>query len=160
MERSRRVPGQSLATPRTPRLAQVSITYRRSSRAPPSTPSTLLGPSSSGLGRSNVANREQQRIHACRVFFCKEKGVHLYESEIIGCSPLFQQPTAASLYRESYAKLMNAAAFWLQPALMNFDVFPNLRIDNRRQSVICGTLRYLALLSSSNPHNIIAYIKC
>ena len=39
-----------------------------------------------------------------------------------GRSPHIQQPAAASLYRKSY--LENAAAFWLQLVVMDFDVSP------------------------------------
>ena len=38
--------------------------------------------------------------------------------------PHIQQPAAANLYRKSYTQLLNAAAFWLQPTVMNFDVSP------------------------------------
>ena len=33
--------------------------------------------------------------------------------------------SAANLYRGSYTKQLNAAALWLQLAVMNFDVSPN-----------------------------------
>ena len=42
---------------------------------------------------------------------------------------------------------------------MGIQIIIPLRIDNSRQSVICAILRYLALLSISNPHNNIVYIK-
>ena len=45
-------------------------------------------------------------------------------SKLSGCSHHIQQPAAAKLYRKSYTLLLNAAAFWLQPAVMNFDVSP------------------------------------
>ena len=45
-------------------------------------------------------------------------------SKLIGCSLHIQQPATANLYRKCYTLLLNAAAFWLQPAVMNFDVFP------------------------------------
>ena len=47
-------------------------------------------------------------------------------SKLIGCSLHIQQPAAANLYRKCYTLLLNAAAFWLQPAVLNFDVFPYL----------------------------------
>ena len=47
-------------------------------------------------------------------------------SKLIGCSLHIQQPAAANLYRKCYTLLLNAAAFWLQPAVINFDVFPNM----------------------------------
>ena len=34
-----------------------------------------------------------------------------------------QQPAAASVFTKCYTLLLSAAAFWLQPAVMNFDVF-------------------------------------
>ena len=40
-------------------------------------------------------------------------------SILVGCSLHIQQAAAAN-----YTLLLNAAAFWLQPAVMNFDVFP------------------------------------
>ena len=46
-------------------------------------------------------------------------------SKLIGCSLHIQQPAAANLYRKCYTLLLDAAAFWQQPAVMNFDVFPN-----------------------------------
>ena len=45
-------------------------------------------------------------------------------SKLIGCSLHIHQPAAANLYRKCYTLLLDAAAFWLQPAVMNFDVFP------------------------------------
>ena len=45
-------------------------------------------------------------------------------SKLIGCSLHIQQPAAAILYRKCYTLLLKAAAFWLQPAVMIFDVFP------------------------------------
>ena len=39
---------------------------------------------------------------------------------------LQQQPAAANLYRKCYTLLLNAASFWLQPVVMNFDVFPKI----------------------------------
>ena len=47
-------------------------------------------------------------------------------SKLIGCGLHIQQPAAANLYRKCYTLLLNAAAFGLQPAVMNFDVFPYL----------------------------------
>ena len=44
-------------------------------------------------------------------------------SKLICCSINIQQPAAANLYRKCYTLLLNAAAFWLQPAVTNFDVF-------------------------------------
>ena len=43
----------------------------------------------------------------------------------IGCSPHIQQPAVANaiLHRKSYTELLNAAALWLQPAVMNVYVF-------------------------------------
>ena len=47
---------------------------------------------------------------------------------------------AANLYRKSYTQLLNAAAFWLQPAVMNFDVSPyrdvctHFRLNRKRKS--------------------------
>ena len=35
-----------------------------------------------------------------------------------------QPPYSANLYRKGYAWQLNAAALWLQPAVMNFDVSP------------------------------------
>ena len=46
-------------------------------------------------------------------------------SKLIGCSLHIQQPAAANLYRKCYTLPLNAAAFRLQPAVMNFDVFPH-----------------------------------
>ena len=46
-------------------------------------------------------------------------------SKLIGCSLHIQQPAAANLYRKYYTLLLDAAAFWLQPAVMHFDVFPS-----------------------------------
>ena len=45
-------------------------------------------------------------------------------SEFIGCSPHIQQAAAANLFRKSYTYLLNAAAFWLQPAVIRYDVLP------------------------------------
>ena len=45
-------------------------------------------------------------------------------SKFTGCSLHIQQLAAANLYRKSYIQVLNAAAFWLQPAVMNFDVTP------------------------------------
>ena len=45
-------------------------------------------------------------------------------SKLIGCSIHIQQPAAANLYRKCYTSLLKAAAYWLQPAVMNVDVFP------------------------------------
>ena len=45
-------------------------------------------------------------------------------SKLVGCSLHIQQPAAANLYRKCYILLLNAAAFWLQPAVMNFDDSP------------------------------------
>ena len=46
-------------------------------------------------------------------------------SKFSGCSANIQQPAAANLYRNSYTKLLNAAALvWLQPAVMNCYVSP------------------------------------
>ena len=45
-------------------------------------------------------------------------------STFIGCSLYIQQPAAANLYRKSHKSLLNAAAFRLQQAAMNFDVIP------------------------------------
>ena len=42
--------------------------------------------------------------------------------KFIGYSPHIQQPATANLYRKSYTQLLNAAAFWLQPAVKHFDV--------------------------------------
>ena len=42
-------------------------------------------------------------------------------SKFISCSPHIQQPTAANLYRKNLHK---SAAFWVQPAVMNCNVFP------------------------------------
>ena len=36
----------------------------------------------------------------------------------------YSQLFTVILYKKSYALLLNSAAFWLQPAIMNFDVFP------------------------------------
>ena len=41
--------------------------------------------------------------------------------------PYIQQPAAANLYRKSYEKLLNAAAIWLQPDVVNFEVFPHFK---------------------------------
>ena len=63
----------------------------------------------------------------CRIEYHNEQHdlfCHLGEtSKLIGYSLHIQQPTAAKLYRKCYKLLLNAAAFWLQPAVMNFDVF-------------------------------------
>ena len=40
-------------------------------------------------------------------------------SKYVGCRPHIQQPAAANLYGKSCIKLVNAAAFWLQPTVMN-----------------------------------------
>ena len=45
-------------------------------------------------------------------------------SKFNGGSPHIQQPAAANLYRKSYTNLLNAAAFWLQLAVTDFDDFP------------------------------------
>ena len=45
-------------------------------------------------------------------------------SKFIGCSLHIQQPAAANLYRKCYTLLLDAESFWLQPAVMKFDVFP------------------------------------
>ena len=39
-------------------------------------------------------------------------------STLIGCSLNIQQPAAANLYTKCYILLLNAAAFWLQPAVI------------------------------------------
>ena len=46
-------------------------------------------------------------------------------SKVTSCSHHIQQPAAAHLYRKNYRYQVNAAALWLQPVVMNFDVFPN-----------------------------------
>ena len=45
-------------------------------------------------------------------------------SKLIGCSLHIQQPAAANLYGKCYTLILNTVAFWLQPAVMNFDLFP------------------------------------
>ena len=45
-------------------------------------------------------------------------------SKFIGCSFHIQQSAAANLYRKCYTLILKAAAYWLQPAVINFDVFP------------------------------------
>ena len=55
--------------------------------------------------------------------FCCSQWLEILRSP---CSLHIQQPAAANLYRKCYTLLLNAAAFWLQPAVMNFDVFPKL----------------------------------
>ena len=55
-------------------------------------------------------------------------------SKFTGCSFHIQQPAAANLYRKSYTYMLNAAASWLQPAVMNVDVSP--KYYNRRE--YCG----------------------
>ena len=62
---------------------------------------------------------------------------------------------AANLYRKSYT-LLDAAAFWLQPAVVNFDVSPKrpvwnglLPASNRHK---CRTF-YLINLSNGITHN-------
>ena len=57
-------------------------------------------------------------------------------SKFIGCSLHIQQPAAANLYRECYTLLLNAAAFWLQPAVMNFDVFPYFLLVSSIKSIL------------------------
>ena len=46
-------------------------------------------------------------------------------SKLIGCNAYIQQPAAANLHRTKlYIDVMvNAAASWLQPVVMNFGVF-------------------------------------
>ena len=58
------------------------------------------------------------------MFFLKSASILGETSKLIGCSLHIQQPAAANLYRKCYTLLFNAAAFWLQPAVMNFDDFP------------------------------------
>ena len=48
-------------------------------------------------------------------------------SKSIGRSPLIHQKVVANLYGKSYIYLLNAAVFWLQPAVMNVDVFSNIQ---------------------------------
>ena len=50
-------------------------------------------------------------------------------SKLIGCSLHIQPPASANLYRKCYTLLLNAAAFCLQPAVMHFDVFPNIKVE-------------------------------
>ena len=45
-------------------------------------------------------------------------------SKFSGCSLHIQQPAAPHLYKESFTQLLNAAAFQLQPTVMDFDVSP------------------------------------
>ena len=84
------------------------------------------------------AKHEMSRRHAIFFFFfflgggVTKSNTHLCASllylgktsKFTGCSLHTQQPAAANLYRKSYTQQLNAAAFWLQRAVMNFDVFP------------------------------------
>ena len=59
---------------------------------------------------------------------CMETTCHLGDtSKFTGSSLHTQQPAAANLYRKCYTLLLDAAAFWLQPTVMNFEVFTYLR---------------------------------
>ena len=66
------------------------------------------------FGRSHRRYAESQRV----------AGPLGETSQFIGLSTHIQQPAAAKLYRESYTQLLDAAAIWLQPLVMNFDVSP------------------------------------
>ena len=68
-------------------------------------------------------------------------------SNLIGCCLHIHQPAAANLYRKCYTVLLNAAAFWLQPAVMNFDVFPYSRVLNNHYKPFMSS--YLCCISTS-----------
>ena len=52
--------------------------------------------------------------------------------------PPYSAAITANLYRKCYTFLLNAAAFWLQPAVMNFDVFPKFKRLTKSNIVIDG----------------------
>ena len=59
--------------------------------------------------------------------------------------PLFSAAIPeANLYRKRYTYMLNAAAFWLQAAVMNFDVFPIISY------IICILSKYCNQLSGSS----------
>ena len=77
-------------------------------------------------------------------------------SEFSGCSILIQQPDAASLYRKSYTEVSNAAACWLQPVVMDVDIFPL-----KAQYFYCffhGVKRLTEMVIKNNTETFLSYI--
>ena len=73
-------------------------------------------------------------------------------SKFNGGSPHIQQPAAANLYRKSNTYLLNAAAFWLQPAVTDFDVFPYIGPSFSKIFFHCKKTKFVAIKSVAYPY--------